>query len=214
MRLRLGAIVVTALTIVIALITLLGLIGTGDLGTTAVLIDRSGLSVLSDLLVQTAGVVVAVAVLVGVLNLLGVHVRRLRTRSSAIPGLIVIVSFVVVVFASTLPFGDRNRAAIDGVQIALETAFSGLLLFSLVYGAVTITNRRPSWSSMLFVLTVIVVLIGSLPLAQVQPVARVVAWINAVPVDAGGRALLLGISLATVVAGVRVLIGQGRATRE
>lgn len=214
MRLRPGAVLVTALTIAIAFITLLGLLGGGKLGTISGLVSRFEVGALSALLVQTAGVVAAVAVLVGVINLLGVHLRRTRRSGQALYSALLILAFVLVVGFSILPYGDEKRAAVDGVQIALETAFSGLVLFSLVYGAVTISNRRPSWTSLLFVLTVIVVLIGSLPLQAFQPVARIVEWLNAVPVDAGARAMLLGIALATVIAGIRVLIGQGRATRE
>ncbi|MBK8134862.1 MAG: hypothetical protein IPK52_03315 [Chloroflexi bacterium] len=214
MRLRPGAVLVTALTIAIAFVTLLGLLGRGELGTISGLVSRFEVGGLSALLVQTAGVVAAVAVLVGVVNLLGVHLRRTRRSGQALYSALLILAFVLVVGFSILPYGDEKRAAVDGVQIALETAFSGLVLFSLVYGAVTISNRRPSWTSLLFVLTVIVVLIGSLPIQAFQPVARIVEWLNAVPVDAGARALLLGIALATVIAGIRVLIGQGRATRE
>ncbi|MCZ2098096.1 MAG: hypothetical protein LC121_17870 [Anaerolineae bacterium] len=39
-------------------------------------------------------------------------------------------------------------------------------------------------------------------------------WLLAVPVSAGARGILLGIALATVVTGVRVLIGQDRSYRE
>lgn len=214
MRLRLGAVVVTALTIVVAFVTLLGLVGGGNLGGVSELVSRFGIGSMTALLIQTAGVVAAVAVLVGVINLLGVHIRRVRRPGQAIYSVILILAFVIVVGFSILPHHDERRAAVDGVQLALETAFSGLVLFSLVYGAVTITNRRPSWTSVLFVLTVVTVLVGSLPMAELQPVARIVEWLNAVPVDAGGRAMLLGIGLATLIAGVRVLIGQGRATRE
>lgn len=214
MRLRLGAVLVTALTIAVALITLLGLLGGDDLGMLSDLITRSGISGLSALLLQTAGTVAAVAVLVGVVNLLGVHIRRIRRPGQSVYSVVMVLSFVLVLGFSVLPFGDEKRVALDNVQLALETAFSGLVLFSLVYGGVTITSRRASWTSLLFVLTVIIVLIGALPVAEFQPVTRLSEWLNAVPVDAGGRALLLGIALATIVAGVRVLIGQGRATRD
>lgn len=214
MRLRLGAVLVTALTIAVALITLLGLLGGDDLGMLSDLISQSGIAGLSALLVQTAGTVAAVAVMVGVVNLLGVHVRRVRRPGQALFSALLILSFVIVIGFSLLPFADEKRIALDSVQLALETAFSGLVLFSLVYGVVTITNRRPSWTSLLFVLAVIIVLIGALPIDTLRPVAQVSDWLNAVPVDAGGRALLLGIALATVVAGVRVLIGQGRVTRD
>ena len=214
MRLRFGAVLVTALTIAVALITLLGLLGGGGLGMLSDLVTQSGVARLSALLIQLAGIVAAVAVLVGVINLLGVHIRRVRHPGQAFYSAVLVLSFVVVFGFSLLPFADEKRVALDSVQLALETAFSGLVLFSLVYGAVTITSRRASWTSLLFVLTVITVLIGALPIAELQPVTRLSEWLNAVPVDAGGRALLLGIALATVVAGVRVLIGQGRATRD
>lgn len=214
MRSRLGSILFTALSIGVGLITLAGLIGVGNLGAFSTFVENSGIRTLTALLIQLAGVIAAVAVLVGVVNLLGVHIRRVRQRGQAVYSVVLVLSFVIVVGFSILPYGDERRAALDGVQVALETAFSGLVLFSLVYGAVTISNRRPSWSSVLFVLTVIVVLVGSLPLGQSEPFARVIEWLNAVPVDAGSRAMLLGIALATVVAGVRVLIGQGRTTGE
>lgn len=214
MRLRLGAVLVTALTIAIALITLFGLLGGDNLGFISDVITGSGVASLSALLIQLAGMVAAVAVFVGVINLLSVHIQRVRRPGQALYSAVLVLSFIIVFGFSLLPFADEKRVALDSVQLALETAFSGLVLFSLVYGGVTITSRRPSWSSLLFVLTVIIVLIGALPITELQPVTRLSEWLNAVPVDAGGRALLLGIALATVVAGVRVLIGQGRATRD
>ncbi|GIK29568.1 MAG: hypothetical protein BroJett007_27060 [Chloroflexota bacterium] len=213
MRLRLGAVLVTALTIGIALITLVGLLGT-NIGPISAQIERFGITDFARLLLQFAAVTAAVAVLVGVVNLLGVHLRRTRRRGQAIYSAVLILSFVIVLGFGILPRDNEARAAVDGVQIALETAFSGLVLFSLVYGAVTIANRRPSWASLLFVVTVVTVLVGALPVRGLGPIATVADWLNRVPVDAGGRAILLGIALATVIAGVRVLIGQGRATRE
>lgn len=213
MRLRFGAVLVTAFTIGIALVTLIGLLGT-NIGPVSGQIERFGITDFARLLLRFAGVTAAVAVLVGVVNLMGVHLRRTRRRGQAVYSAVLILSFVIVLGFGILPRDNQARAAVDGVQIALETAFSGLVLFSLVYGAVTIANRRPSWSSLLFVATVVIVLVGALPLRGLEPIAAVADWLNRVPVDAGGRAILLGIALATVVAGVRVLIGQGRATRE
>jgi hypothetical protein len=57
-------------------------------------------------------------------------------------------------------------------------------------------------------------LIGALPLPGLSLMAGLRDWLMAVPVSAGARGILLGIALATIVTGVRVLIGQDRSYRE
>ncbi len=109
---------------------------------------------------------------------------------------------------------DVNRLLLEDVQVAIESALAGLVLFALVYGAYRIMSRRVSWGNFLFILSLLVILIGALPLRETAFIADVRAWLLAVPVSAGARGILLGIALATVVTGVRVLIGQDRAYRE
>jgi hypothetical protein len=57
-------------------------------------------------------------------------------------------------------------------------------------------------------------LVAALPIAGLEPLRDIGAWLYAVPVSAGGRGILLGIALATLVTGVRVLIGQDRSYGE
>ena len=125
-----------------------------------------------------------------------------------------LISFCAVIFFGLRPSDDEGRVALEEVQIALELAFSALVLFSLVYGAASLTSRRPRWSSALFVLTTVGMLLASVTLSPTSQWAVVVDWVNSVPVDAGTRSILLGTALATLVAGIRVLVGQDRATRE
>ena len=65
----------------------------------------------------------------------------------------------------------------------------------------------------LAVVGLLIVLIGALPLG-VAPLSDFTNWIMAVPVDAGARGILLGISLATAVTGLRILVGQDRSYGE
>ena len=58
----------------------------------------------------------------------------------------------------------------------------------------------------------LIVLIGAIP--GLGDIGRVSNWLMAIPVSAGARGILLGIALATIVTGVRVLIGQDRSYRE
>ncbi len=100
------------------------------------------------------------------------------------------------------------------MQVSVELALAGLVVFALVYGAFRLLRRRVTWSGVLFIIALLIVLIGALPLAQITLLRDVRDWLMAVPVSAGARGILLGIALATVVTGVRVLIGQDRSYRE
>ncbi|MBK8031609.1 MAG: hypothetical protein J0M07_01885 [Anaerolineae bacterium] len=158
---------------------------------------------------------VAIGVLIGLLNLLGVHFGRIRRRERQWGySLIVIVAAAAVIILWLLNVDDVNRLLLEDVQVAIESALAGLVLFALVYGAYRIMSRRVSWGNFLFILSLLVILIGALPLRETAFIADVRAWLLAVPVSAGARGILLGIALATVVTGVRVLIGQDRAYRE
>jgi hypothetical protein len=158
---------------------------------------------------------VAIGVLIGLLNLLGVHFGRIRRRERQWGySLIVIVAAAAVIGLWLLNVDDVNRLLLEDVQVAIESALAGLVLFALVYGAYRIMSRRVSWGNFLFILSLLVILIGALPLRETAFIADVRAWLLAVPVSAGARGILLGIALATVVTGVRVLIGQDRAYRE
>ena len=56
-------------------------------------------------------------------------------------------------------------------------------------------------------------LLTTLPLAELAPLRPWREWLMTVPVSAGARAMLIGIALATVTAGLRALLGQDRSYR-
>jgi hypothetical protein len=117
-----------------------------------------------------------------------------------------------------LPAGARAPTAIllETVQVSVESALAALVLFTLVYGAYRLMRRRVTWPHLLFTLVLLIVLLGALPLpgAGVSLLAQTREWLLAVPVSAGVRGLLLGIALATLVTGMRLLIGQDRSYRD
>lgn len=215
MRVRLSAVLLTALTMVFGLLTLVSLVVGDDLGLISQVVNQTPLKAFVQLMLRFVVVITAVAVLAGVFNLIAVHVRRAaKRRSLALYSAVMLISFVAVLFLSLRPSADEGRVVLEEVQIALELAFSGLVLFSLVYGASSLLSRRPRWSSALFILTTVGMLIASVTLTPSSQWSAVVEWVNTVPVDAGTRAILLGTALATLVAGIRVLVGQDRAIRE
>lgn len=224
---RLLALLSAVIVIVFGLITLLGLLVGGELGFLSVLVDQFGVRDLTDLFLQLVVITVAVTLVIGLLNLVAVHVGRIgRIRRGWPYSLVLLVSFFAVV---GLTIAERagllqpeegqpayTAILLDTVEVSIESSLAALLFFSLVYGAYRIMRKRVTWTNLLFTIILLVVLLGSLPLpgAGISLLAQARNWLMAVPVTAGARGLLLGIALATLVAGLRILVGQDRSYRD
>lgn len=201
---RLGAALATAIAIGFGVLTLWGLIG----GTGSIL-------GITNLLLQLTVITVAVTILLGILNLLSVHLRRITNRQRGwVYSVALIVSAAVVIVLWVLGQQSTNAMLLDTVELSVESALAGLVVFALVYGAYRMMRRRVTWGGILFTVALLIVLVGALPIPEVAVLTEIREWLLAVPVSAGARGILLGIALATVVTGVRVLIGQDRSYRE
>lgn len=213
--------VVTAAVIIIAvgLATLLGLLlgtvqyaipeGMPGIGGAAGELD---LGFPASVFVRITVITVALSVVIGILNLLYIHVRRIvraNTFSARLSSLALLASFVAA-YAYYVIDPEVSRFLLQEVQIPIESALAGLLFFALVYGGSRILKDRVTPARLLFVITTLVILAGALPFPQFAPFHDLTQWLLNVPVNAGGRGILLGIALATVIAGVRILIGQDR----
>ncbi len=175
-------------------------------------------------LLRVVAVTAALAALIGVLNLVGVHLGRVRQRERGWPySVVVILSLSAAVTLRALDRADVWRGELVGesmsarlfeaVQVSVESALGGLLVFFLVYAAYRLMRREVTFGHTLFTLTVIVVLLGWVPLGGTEKLADVRAWIVAILAGAGARGLLLGVALGTLTVGVRVLMGQDRTLR-
>lgn len=208
---RLLAVLATAIAIGFGLFTLFGLVT-----------DHPVLAGPTQFFLQLVSITIAVTIIIGIFNLLTVHGGRVRRRG---PGwgysLILVISTLLIILLTILErAGVLNSSPalttilLEQVQVAIESSLAGLLLFALVYGAYRTLRKRVSGWGLLFIVVLLVLLAGALPLADLAPVAALRDWLMTVPVSAGARGILLGIALATVVTGIRVLIGQDRSYRE
>jgi hypothetical protein len=208
---RLLAVLATAIAIGFGLFTLFGLVT-----------DHPVLAGPTQFFLQLVSITIAVTIIIGIFNLLTVHGGRVRRRG---PGwgysLILVISTLLIILLTILErAGVLNSSPalttilLEQVQVAIESSLAGLLLFALVYGAYRTLRKRVSGWGLLFSVVLLVMLAGALPLANLAPVAALRDWLMTVPVSAGARGILLGIALATVVTGIRVLIGQDRSYRE
>lgn len=212
MRLRLGAAITTAITISVGLFTVLGLLVTEDMGGLSAAADE--LSGIANFFLQLTTITIALTVLIGIINLLSVHLGRLAGRKPGFVYSLVLVLSFLLVLVTTVSERETSMILLETVQISIESALAGLLFFALVYGAYRMMRRRVTWSGVLFVAVVLIVLVGALPFSGLERVTETRDWLLATPVSAGARGILLGIALATIVTGVRVLIGQDRSYRE
>jgi hypothetical protein len=199
----------------IALITIIGLQADPDtlVATTA------------DLLLELVTVVLAVAVLGGILNLFLVHTRRfVRREGGGLYSFFTLFTMAMVIIVRIIDRNNEWRGELEGeelspvlfevLQITLEAALAGLIFFFLVYAAYRLTRRSIAWYYLVFLFAVLIVLAGWLPLGGLGNLADLRDWLMEVPVMAGSRGLLIGIGLGTLVVGVRVLLGQERTIRE
>jgi len=179
---------------------------------------------LAALIVQLVAVTAAIAVLIGILNLLAVHLGRFTHAERGWPysALILLVTAGVVVlrildraeiWSGDLEGEQISPRAFEAVQVSIESALAGLLVFFLVFAGYRLMRRGVGVWNVLFTSAVVVALVGWIPLGDLEALSGVREWLVSVPVSAGARGILLGVALGTVTAGVRVLLGQDRALR-
>ncbi len=217
MKQRLSAVPSSVIAIAVGLITLLGLL-LGDAAGPLMPVSEQALPLraAAGLFVRITVVAVALTIVIGVLNLLRVHLRRIVRREGGGPHsivlLLVFILAVIIRAVDTAAGSNLSAYLLEDIQIPIESALAGLLFFSLVYGAYRLMHREVSLLRVLFLISLLIVLLGALP--GINGAAELSAWWMSVPVSAGGRGILLGIGLATVVLGIRSLTGQDRSYRE
>ncbi len=175
--------------------------------------DESHINALGGFFVDSAVIVVAFALLLGLLNVLIVHFKRIRRREDGWPYSIFLVGIALIVLLGGIsgPETDVVEWIFDNVQFPLQAATFSLLAFYVATAAYRAFRLR-SLESIAFILAVIVVLLGQVPigryLSDFLPAAK--DWILDVPGTAGVRGIIIGVALGTIATGVRVLMGFDR----
>jgi len=183
-------------------------------------VDNPLLDAIGRTFADWAVILAAVALILGLINMMGVHIKRIRGRANGWPYSIVLILALWVVAVPGLldTAGPRNPAVawiFDNVQYPLQAAIFALLAFFL-FSAAYRAFRVRRWESAFFVVAGVLVLLGATPLGSaIWPgFADIRAWIVAAPAMAGARGIILGVALATVVTGLRLLLGIDRPYAE
>lgn len=167
----------------------------------------------SQLILGWAAIVVAFALLLGILNLFKVHASKITNRQTGWPySLVLILSLALtLIIGRDGPNSIGAKNIFDYVLRPLEATLFALLAFFLASAAYR-AFRIKNFETFLLVAFTIVVLLGQVP-AGFQlwaDLPLIKDWIIRVPALAGARGILLGVALGTIATGLRVLLGADR----
>lgn len=208
MRLSLKDTLFTAIAILAGLVVLSGYF-----------IEVSFLTDLRLLFVSWAVLLTAVAVIVGVINLLRVHWGRIKVHQSGWFYSLVLVVCLLATLVIAAYFGPVSQPSMylyNHILAPLEMSLMALLAVTLLMAAAKLLQRRLSGFSLIFIGVVVLVVLGtiSIPGIELQSLREVKNWIAQTWAGAGARGILLGVALGTVATGIRVLLGVERPYRD
>jgi hypothetical protein len=205
-------IIAAAIAIGVGVVTLLGYFFTGP----EILLLRL-------LFTDWAIILGALAVFLGLVNLVIVHARRVDAGGRGwVYSLLTLVATIltlgfgigasvirqqVVLYDSTSFF---NAVFFNGIIVASQAALASLVMFFLVAAAVRMLRTKPSGWSVFFLLIVVISLVAWIPLQVLGFANTFRNWLIEVPAAAGARGILLGVALGTIAIGLRVLTGVER----
>lgn len=171
---------------------------------------------LQTLLLNWAIILVGVSALLGVFNLISVHTNKIRRgeKGSIYSALLVIglagTFFLGLIFRPQHPV---MQTIFNGIILPVEATLMGLLTITLLYAAIRLLRRRVDVMSIAFILTAVIIFIGSatLPFGDVPLLGTLIRpWVSQILALGGARGILIGVALGTLVTGLRVLFGIDR----
>ena len=171
---------------------------------------------IQSILIGWAIILAAFALFLGIFNLAIVHWKKAKTTGpSSIYSIVLLISLFLTIIIVSLsgPTGSFSLWIFNTFQVPVEISLLAVLAVVLVFSGARLLTRKPKWQTVLFLVIVLVVLLGSAPLfllGEVAPLIALRGWLAQVPAVAGARGLLLGVALGTVATGLRILIGVDR----
>jgi hypothetical protein len=180
------------------------------------------LGLLRDYFLRGAVVIAAVAMLVGITNMVSVHIHKIKKNERPGYSLILLAALFFTLITGAIDIfrmnfsGDQNFKWIQwlfiNIQVPIEASLMAVLAISLTYAATRLINRRMTIFSIVFLVVIIFLLLGSIPqLNNLAPfLSDIRNWIIEVPAVGGARGILFGVSLGIIATGLRILMGSDR----
>lgn len=172
------------------------------------------------MIINWAALLARPSLLVGLLNVVGSHLRRVLSRSSDwVYSLVLLLAMLLTIVLQlsgrraaatrcSLPAWSNSQSVIFHAVYEPLAAFLALLAFFSLSAALRALRRRTA-DALVVIVAALVLVISALPqLAALPVLGSSMSWVSDYVALAGGaRGLLIGAALGAVVAGVRVLLG-------
>jgi MFS family permease len=160
----------------------------------------------------------AVALLLGILNLLAAHLHKVNTQEKGWPYSALLIIILLGTLVLGLVFGPDNRVVLslfEYIQLPVEATLMALLAVSLAAAGVRMIARRRDVYSLIFIGTALLVLMGTAPWPFGGGGLSVTFgwlrnWLAQVWAAGAARGIVLGVALGAITTGLRVLLGADR----
>lgn len=157
---------------------------------------------------------IGVAAIVGIVNLI---TNQWSSMRSPVKGkgysIVLILSFLITLLAGLVltPAHPAFQKIITQVQVPIEASLLAVVSVILVLAGIRLFQKRKGWMAAVFLISAILyLLIGSgLLFAGNASSSGLAAFLLRLPI-AGGRGILLGVALGSLVAGIKILFGVER----
>ncbi len=169
-----------------------------------------------NLILSWALIMAGTATFIGVFNLISMHGLKITRREKGSGYSVFLILAVFSTFAlglSSSPTGVPLTFLFNAIILPTQTSLMAVLAITLLYSAIRLLRYRPTMMSIVFLISVIVILLGyvTLPFGDVPIISTWIRpWVMQVLAVGGARGLLLGIALGTLVTGLRVLFAVDR----
>lgn len=174
------------------------------------------LSDIRSLILDWAVILAAMMIFIGVLNLLSVNNTRVNNKEKGgFYSLVLIISLLVTLLIGLFlePGHSVMNFIFYSIQLPVEKSLMALLAVTLLVASINLLRRQPNLFSVIFLGTTLLILLGTVPLpfGELPFVGDVLRpFIAQVLAASGARGILLGVALATLTTGLRVLFGADR----
>jgi hypothetical protein len=170
---------------------------------------------LRGILLSWALILTAVVILVGILNLMLVHVKKIRMEEKNNFYSLFLVIALVITFVIALVFGPDSSWSLfiyDNILLPVETSLVALLAVVLIYALARLFWRGITPFNLVFAGAALFFLAVPAVLAwmDIPLLSEIHDLINQILALAGARAILMGVALGAIATGLRVLVGADR----